>query len=208
MTSNLSSEHGLAQLPAHVHGFALVHRAMRRDARRLAAAAPVAPGPHLDRVRGWWRQVRSVIEWHHRTEDDILWPALRARVPGFAGEEARMHADHAALDEAMSAVTSALAAGDRARLRAAAAGFDETVRAHLRAEEALVLPAFCGGVPVEEYTALERRVIGSAPLPLLAFLAPWMLDEADTAGSAMPPPVRLMGGTVLRWNYHRQWRWW
>ncbi|WP_436494483.1 hemerythrin domain-containing protein [Actinokineospora sp. HUAS TT18] len=214
MQAHLSTENGLDSLPKHVHGFALMHVAMRRDARRLVSVAPVLPQDRVGKVADWWKQVRAVIDWHHHTEDDILWPALRDRVPGFAETEKAMHADHAALDDAMDAVGAALKPGrPRGEVEAAALGFDAIIRDHLRAEESVVFKAFCVDLSQREYSAIEQRVITSAPLPIMQFLVPWMLDGADNASavgaaSAMPPPVRLLGTTVLRWNYHRQYRWW
>ncbi|SDI44835.1 Hemerythrin HHE cation binding domain-containing protein [Actinokineospora alba] len=209
MRTQLSTENGLSTIPRHIHGFALMHVAMRRDARRLVAGAAGVRDGQVDRVAGWWRQVRAVIDWHHHTEDDILWPALRAKSPVFAEREQAMHADHIALDEAMEAVTKALAPGRLLDLAGAARRFDTVVHAHLRDEEAVVLSAFRDDLSEREYLAIERRVIASAPMSVMAFLPPWMLDGADGVGaSSMPPPVRLLGTTVLRLRYHRQWRWW
>jgi iron-sulfur cluster repair protein YtfE (RIC family) len=183
-----------------------MHMAMRRDARRLVSVAPVLRDDKVERVAAWWRQVRAVIDWHHHTEDDILWPALRSRVPSFAEREKEMHADHAELDTAMDAVATALTRGG---LEAAATRFDTVVRDHLRDEEAVVLPAFCVEMTEREYTTIEQRVISSAPLSVMSFLPPWMLDGAGAGATAsMPPPVRVLGTTVLRWRYHQQWRWW
>ncbi len=213
MTGRLSGEHGVDDLPGHVHGFALMHRAMRRDAHRLVTAAPTLAADKMAKAARWWHQVRAVIDWHYHTEDDLLWPALRSKVPAFARTESAMHDDHAALDAAMDAVTSALSGGDRTELVSAAARFDAIIQAHLRAEEDVVLPVFCFDMTRREYLAIEREVMASASPSLLAFLFPWMLDSfsrADTAGmiATVPPPVRLIGMTVLQWRYQRQWCWW
>lgn len=212
MTTPTSSERGLDALPGHIHGFALMHMAMRRDARRLGAAAPTLdPGGG---VAGWWQQLRRTIEWHHRSEDDMLWPEMRCQVPGFAHQDDVLEDDHAALDEAMDAVSAALVpSGDRAALVAAAARFDNLIHDHLRREEAIVFPAFATGLPVAKYLAIERRVIGSAGFGLLTFVLPWMFDgfsgrAAGQAGATIPPPIRLLGATVLRRRYRQRWRQW
>ncbi|MCG8915138.1 hemerythrin domain-containing protein [Actinokineospora sp. PR83] len=209
MTAGLSSEHGLDGLPENLHGFALLHRAMRRDAKKLLAVAPKLSSPKRPRVASWWDQVRATIDWHHHTEDDILWPELRAKVPGFAEREVDMHADHAALDEAMDAVTAALRLDDNAALVEAATRFDAIIHDHLRAEETIVLPAFVA-MGKRAYGNVERRIMFSAPPTVLAFLLPWMFDGAGSgrAAALMPLPVRLIGLTALNFRYERSYRWW
>lgn len=203
METNLSTEHGLSALPGHLHGFALIHRAMRRDARRLRAGVPEG---RVAKAASWWHQVRAVIDWHHHTEDEVLWPLIGSRLG--PGTEKAMHADHAALDAAMAAVTAALVPG-AADLPAAASRFHDVLIAHLRAEEAAVLPVFVHQLTRAEYDAIERRSVAGAGPSIMLFLPAWLLDEASGySAAAMPPPVRLIGATALRWNYHRQWKWW
>lgn len=213
MTDGMSSARALRGLPEQVHGFALIHLAMRRDARRLVTAAPTLPPARFDRVLGWWNQVRDVIVWHHRTEDDVLWPELRRRVPGFEANEKVMNHDHVALDQAIETVAAALRSNDQDALVSAANWFDALIREHLQLEEALVFPVFRENLSVEEYASIERRVLAQIPMRVMAFLLPWMLDEVDTKTAArvtatMPPPVRLLGTTVLTWHYRNTWRWW
>ncbi|MEV8633981.1 hemerythrin domain-containing protein [Streptosporangium sp. NPDC051023] len=214
MSVPTSSENSLHGMPDHLCAFALMHVAMRRDARRLGKAAPALDPAMYGRVGAWWRQVRDVIDWHHRSEDDVVWPALRRRVRGFAASEKVMNHDHVALDQAMEAVSAALGSnGDRAALVSASAWFDDLIREHLRLEEAVVFPIFSGDLTVDEYLSIERRVLASASAGILTFLLPWMLDQADRTTAAkvnatIPPPIRLFGGTLLRWRYDHSWRWW
>lgn len=212
MTAPLSSEHGLTALPDHLHGFALTHMAMRRDARRLVAAAPTLSPAALRTVADWWHEVRSTIEWHHHSEDELLWPELRRLVPGVTGAGAVLDDDHVALDEAMAEVSRTLGAGG-AGLVAAAGRFDALLHDHLRREEAVVFPAFTTGMTVAQYTAVESRVISSAGIGRLGFILPWMFDgfsrrETGRADATIPPPIRLLNTTVLRNRYRRRWGQW
>ncbi|MEU3186191.1 hemerythrin domain-containing protein [Streptomyces sp. NPDC006923] len=205
MSTPMSSERGLASLPGHFHGFALMHIAMRRDARRLLAAAPVLTRAGLAPAGLWWQQLRDIIDWHHRSEDDVLWPGLLRRAPEFASEARLLGEDHAVLDRAMDGVTSALR-GD-APVVPAATRFDSVLRDHLRDEEAVSFPVFARLSP-DEYLAVERKVIAGAPLKVMSSLQPWMFDGADRRSVAqvaatIPPPVRLIGNTVLRRRYER-----
>jgi hypothetical protein len=200
--SRSSTEHGPAALPGHLQGFALMHVAMRRDAARLRAAATAwrpsgAP---------WWQMFRDVVVWHHRSEDDVLWPTLRRTDPVFAAQAGPLADDHRELDTAMEAVSAAAGHGG-AGLPAAAGRFEKVLLAHLRDEEAVVLPAF-ERMGKRAYLAEERRLIRTAPPRVLAVLQPWMFDGAPAESVAhvsatVPPPLRLAGATVLRARYRR-----
>src|SRR5690606_3548901 len=210
----MSDEQIPGDLPDHVYGFALVHIAIRRDARRLAEAAPALQPVLLPRVRTWWRQVRAVIDWHHRSENEVLWPALRRRVRGFAADERVMRHDHIALDNAMKAISAALApGGDRVALEQTVTWFDALVAEHLTLEEAVLFPIFRTGIGADEYLEIERRVLALARPNVMAFLLPWLFDGvgaevAAKAAATIPPPLRLLGRTVLRRRYYHKLRWW
>ncbi|WP_406134642.1 hemerythrin domain-containing protein [Streptomyces sp. NBC_01089] len=203
----MSSER-LVTLPGHFHGFALMHIAMRRDAARLAAAARSANLGSPERIGAWWRGLRDVIDWHHHSEDEILWPELRRAVPSFAAAAAALDGDHAGLDKAMDTVGAALAPGAPATaLVPAADAFGGLLRDHLATEEHVVFPAFTE-LGEQRYLALERRLLRTAPPRVLGHLQPWMFDAADPTSAAhvaatIPPPVRLLGRTVLRRRYER-----
>lgn len=207
MSSTMSSER-LASVPGHLQGFALMHVAMRRDARRLTAAAPVLAAADHAPVRDWWHRLRAVIDWHHHSEDDVLWPELLRLLPRSRGQAARLTGHHTELDAAMDAVGAALDGGTGpAAVVPAADRFTRVLHDHLREEEEIVFPLFLQ-LPEREYLSLERRVLRSAPRSVLALLPPWMFDGAEPAAVAnvsatMPPPVRLLGRTVLRRRYER-----
>ncbi|WP_433087322.1 hemerythrin domain-containing protein [Dactylosporangium sp. CA-052675] len=205
---SMSSEHGVLDLPEHVRGFALMHVAMRRDAGRLSGAAGAVTAKAVPALASWWQMVRGAIDWHHRSEDEVLWPELRRRVRGFTVREAAIHGDHEILDAAMDAVSAALTPRGVTDLPGAASRFATVLTEHLRAEERLVFPVFAEEITPQEYLAIERRVVATAPARIMAYLQPWMFDGADrravaSVSATIPPPVRLVGGTVLRWRYER-----
>ncbi|MER5887855.1 hemerythrin domain-containing protein [Streptomyces sp. NPDC001941] len=203
----MSSER-LDTLPGHFHGFALMHVAMRRDARRLVAAAPRLSAAGLGPAGRWWRQLRDVIDWHHHSEDDFLWPELLRKLPEFKGQAQQLAGDHTELDRAMDAVTDALRpGGDPARVAPAAATFSGVLHDHLADEEKTVFPVF-DRLGAREYLDLEQRLVRTAPAGVLTTLPPWMFDGADKrsvslVAATMPPPVRLLGRTVLKRRYER-----
>ena len=67
-------------LPGAVMGFAGVHLALRAEAAGVAHL--VAEGDD-QRARRRSALLCRVLTAHHRTEDNLLWPALEARQPGF-----------------------------------------------------------------------------------------------------------------------------
>ncbi|MEV7931164.1 hemerythrin domain-containing protein [Kitasatospora sp. NPDC088779] len=205
-----SSEQGVGALPGHIRGFGLMHVAMRRDAARLSAAAARGSsaggwGPAAA-LADWFGRLRAVIDWHHHSEDEILWPFLRERLAGFDGGGI-LEQDHEALDRTMRRVADVLSARRIAELPEAAAGFENLIREHLGHEEPVVFPAIAG-LPVDEYLRVERRIIQSAPGQVMTYLQPWMFDGADAASvravsATIPGPVRLIGRTVLERRYRR-----
>ncbi|MEV7596064.1 hemerythrin domain-containing protein [Kitasatospora sp. NPDC089797] len=205
-TTVWSSERSLGALPEHIRGFGLMHVAMRRDAARLCAVAARGGSGVPAGLADWFGRLRAVIDWHHHSEDEILWPYLRERVAGFDGSGV-LEQDHEALDRVMARVAGVLAAGRGAELPEAARAFQSLVREHLGHEEPVVFPALAG-LPVQEYLRVERRIIGSAPGQVMAYLQPWMFDGADQASvravsATIPAPVRLLGRTVLDRRYRR-----
>ncbi|MFF2078476.1 hemerythrin domain-containing protein [Kitasatospora sp. NPDC058162] len=205
-TTVWSSEQSLGALPEHIRGFGLMHVAMRRDAARLTAVAARGASGSPAALAEWFGRLRAVIDWHHHSEDEILWPYLRDRVAGFEGSGV-LEQDHEALDRTMSRVAGVLAAGRSSELPDAARAFQGLVREHLGHEEPVVFPALAG-LPVQEYLRVERRIIGSAPGQVMTYLQPWMFDGADPASvravsATIPAPVRLLGRTVLDRRYRR-----
>src|SRR5262245_39545168 len=63
-----------AATPADVSFMYAMHNAFRRDLARLERASAALPSS-----RGGWEIFRDELEFHHRAEDDDLWPELRGR---------------------------------------------------------------------------------------------------------------------------------
>ncbi|MEU5080765.1 MULTISPECIES: hemerythrin domain-containing protein [Streptomyces] len=193
---------GVNALPRHLRGFAQTHLALRRDSRRLVAAAPLLTSAGLPRAAEWWRQLRAIVDWHHRTEDEILWPGLIRHMPEIAAGSHRMVQGHVALDDSMFRVTKALEGGRAELIGGPVDTFDTVLRQHLHEEEELTFPAFAR-VPADVFAALERRVLAAAPFRVKRVLPPWLLDGLPQPDGLMPGPVRLVGRTQLEGAYRR-----
>ena len=117
------------------------HDAFRRDLRRLAGAVETRRTAE-PAVRAGWATFKNQLHVHHTAEDDLLWPALRAKVtqPGDVAVLDAMHAEHARLDPLLDGVDASLAATDSAALVENTGMLAETLAAHMEHEEDQALP--------------------------------------------------------------------
>lgn len=198
--------------PCDLTGMYLMHHAFRRDLRRFVeATATTSPGER-DRwqaMQRWWRHVDSFLEEHHTKEDEILWPALRARVDaGGAAVLDAMEEEHGRIDPLLLTARDGLEAlatgtGDAARRRETAEAFTALaglLDTHLAHEERDAVALVQRHLTAAEWAALEKAGLAAKPPPAaLLFMLPWVADglrPADLApllsGSAAAPLRLLM----------------
>ena len=205
--------------PSYARMFAAMHDAMRRDARRLAAALDAdVPATDVSALARWFDRFEAVIEHHHHCEDDIVWPGLEAivaardcGVEGTAFLLARqvLLDDHQDLDLAMSAVRTSLHDASTVIDRHdAARRFEAILDAHLTREEAALFPLLTAHVSEGEFAVLEQAVVAATSLKAMTFTVPWIMDEApadlcDKVRDGMPTPIRLANRLVLQPRYRR-----
>jgi hypothetical protein len=196
----------LEKAPADTAFMYAMHNAFRRDLLRLERAAQ-DPEPS----RGGWDVIREELEFHHRAEDDDLWPNVRERA---SSEEQRMVIDqmveeHAGVEPALEAVAQAMDGhGD---LTTAIHDLAELVRTHLDHEERLALPIVeqhYSNADWHDYLRTERRKSGRRGAQFLA----WVLDDAtpeDTATvmNELPPPGRVVYRHVIKPRYEARQLW-
>jgi iron-sulfur cluster repair protein YtfE (RIC family) len=172
-----------------------IHRAVRRDLRRLSAAMP---GNHdrLPAIIGdYWSVTNTQLREHHLLEDGLIWPLMRQRLGGRVDAVLdRNEAEHGANTAAMDAFTSAVSAtsADATVARAALAQLDDTIEKHLGHEEADVLPLIPEAFTADDVLFFSAEAMKTNPPQV--FL-PWLLDEAPNDDVAffmapMPPSLR------------------
>ena len=94
-----------------------MHDALRRElvqVTRIAALRDDDPGPLLRAALGW-ELFKKFLLVHHQTEDDVLWPALRAEVAGHSDRLAladALEAEHAVIEPLLTAIDAAAADPD------------------------------------------------------------------------------------------------
>lgn len=178
----------LAQ-PADTVMMSVMHDAMRRDFRRLrdALEQPTPPSPrrrtaladHVDFILGF-------LDIHHHSEDDKLWPRVRAKSPDLSSLLEDMERDHERIVERAVTLSTAVApyresGSDRARSRLLAAldGLLDVLLPHLDREEFELMPLVSARLTVGEWRAFEREARPQVPKTRLAEYLNWFFDGLD-----------------------------
>ncbi len=184
--------------------YRIAHRAMEREAAETAALAErlVGGAPYSKRqARGLRRAVRILLDdldRHHRAEDDVGWPILRAANPdpevrtGTAPLLAALGHDHERLHRTMTAMRTATEqlAGQpehpavRRALAGAAAQLADQLGRHIADEEAVIFPLISASVSVADFTRWEKAADHGIPLRDLPILLPSTLRVVDPADRA------------------------
>ncbi len=170
-----------------------IHRAVRRDLSRLAAAFDAEEPASADAIRAYWADFASALHHHHEFEDNVVWPLLADRLEGRADALLARNAEqHAAMSATMDACEAAIAtmSTDRSEARERLAEAAAAINGHLDAEEADVLPLSEVFSPDDvAYFMAENAKLD----PPEVFL-PWVLDDAadddvEFFARTVPAPV-------------------
>jgi hemerythrin-like domain-containing protein len=193
--------------------FRAVHRKTRADvARYLRAVETAAEMDRATRLRPlarWARGFAHELVHHHVREDEILFPALRDKVPAIdcvLGDIAR---HQRAIDEVLARwpVVSQRLADPAVPFEEAKAEAIELARAlrdavlrRLDLEDAEVLPVLAANFDGAEYDALVARA--ERHRPGRAFAIPWSVDAVDP-GDRAALLARATPEARLVWHLHQ-----
>jgi len=177
-----------------------MHDALRRELAqvgRIASRRDDNPGTLLRAALGW-ELFKKFLTVHHQTEDDVLWPPLRASVAGRPERTAlvdALEAEHGVIDPLLAAIDAAAADPDYGYQR-----FGDIVdelatklTAHLAHEETDGLPLIDASLTEQEWQHFAQvhaeRIRGDASLYM-----PWLLNGAspqmlDAILGKFPPPL-------------------
>jgi hemerythrin-like domain-containing protein len=194
--------------PPDLTTFAVLHRAMRVDGTRLAAAVAAVGDADRTRVAAlarWYRGFCAELHEHHTVEDELFFPVLADRVPSFDGHAERIELEHHQLDDALAGVGAALDAlaepggrvASHTRAVAATRELADLLERHLGFEDADVLPLYVRHFTADEYAEIEQRARKRASLANLTFTIPWGAqaasdDERARMFGAAPLAFRLV----------------
>lgn len=153
------------------------HRALRRDVARLVADLSRRADP--SRQRDQLASFAAMLELHHRAEDEVLWPALRAESPELGVELDALEREHrgllglvARLDRALAGEPSPVAAD------ALAATLAAQLLGHLAREDERVLPAIFASVDAETWRALMSTARAKCTPEELDAVESWLAEPA------------------------------
>ena len=162
-----------------------MHDALRRElvqVARIAGQRNGHPGTQLHAALGWELFKRFLLV-HHRSEDDALWPVLRAHVadkPDRVALVDALEAEHTAIDPLLTAIDAAAANPDYGYQRFGDI-IDELagkLTGHLTHEESEGLPLVDASLTRAEWQHYAQvhteRIGGDAPVAV-----PWLLDGAS-----------------------------
>ena len=111
MTDTARDDVATITLSEHSRLLIASHRAMRADGRRLITAThrlqDRRPSDALALGRAF-AEIVTLIDDHHWSEDDVLYPFLATRLPHFNHDAVQLEQDHVNLDAAMARVTAGL----------------------------------------------------------------------------------------------------
>jgi iron-sulfur cluster repair protein YtfE (RIC family) len=177
-----------------------MHDALRRDLERVGRiAGRLDDDPaKLLRAASGWELFKKFLVNHHESEDEALWPVLRAAVAAHPDQEAlvdALEAEHAVIDPLLRAIDLAAADPDGGHERFGGL-VDQLIielSAHLTHEERDGLPLIDASVTEEEWQHFNS-VNAERNRPDAAMFMPWLLEGADRSRldallGKFPPPM-------------------
>lgn len=197
----------------------VVHRVFRRESRILRDL--VAAVPHGDHARSrvvgaGVRDYHLGVHTHHTSEDEAIWPLLKARASMQVELVQRMEEQHEELagylDRLIEVVPGWEATADAALRDELVALFDAhrpVLITHLDEEERDIVPLICEHITLAEWEEMGRRFIAHTPKTKLLYFLGALLEEATdkeraTMLGALPFPGRLVWRAVGEGHYRRR----
>lgn len=184
-------------LPSAMLGFVGVHLGLRAE---VAAIEHAVEHDDIDRAQRRADVLNQVLHHHHRAEDELLFPALRERQPGFETTSAVLESQHATLDVELPALCTDLARAGRVR---------RIVESHLAHEEQHVLPVWLASFTADEHARFATSLQRSTPLRDAGLMVAWLLDTApddafELAWAQVPASLRAVHRLWWRRRYERR----
>ena len=171
--------------------YTLIHKAIRlaqSDFLVHLGSTDAANRVEWDATVKGWKAIKKLLDAHSVHEDTHIHPIIHRIAPDI---EARLEADHEALDKQVDAIDrqiDALASETDPEVRRTAATaiyqdfamFMARYFDHLTREETEALPALFAKVPFDELLAARNRLIGSIPPEEKLEELPWIARSLST----------------------------
>jgi iron-sulfur cluster repair protein YtfE (RIC family) len=192
------------------------HDAFRRDLTRLARTASVAHDPaRRESVQAGWELFKRQLLMHHTAEDEIIWPALRARLDHSEAALSvldAMEGEHELIDPLLAAVDAEFGRDGEDRVADVIDALTSSLTGHLRHEERDGLPLIGVALSAAEWRGLGRKMGTKNGMAAGAEMFAWILDSTDHDHSKatlaqLPPPLRVLYRTIWKPRFERTPRW-
>jgi hypothetical protein len=162
-----------------------MHDALRRDLAqvgRIASRLDDDPGKLLQATLGW-ELFKKFLLVHHQSEDDALWPALRASVAGQPDRVAlvdALEAEHGIIEPMLTAIDKAAGDPDYGyqRFGDIVDELSAKLTAHLSHEESDGLALIDASLTEQDWQHFSQ-VHGQRNGPDAARYMPWLLSDAS-----------------------------
>jgi hypothetical protein len=177
-----------------------MHDALRRELAQVGRIASRRDDDPAKLLRGalGWELFKKFLLVHHQSEDDALWPPLRAAVAGQPDRVAlveALEAEHSVIEPLLTAIDAAAADPDYGYQRFGDI-IDELsaqLTAHLAHEETDGLALIDASLTPQQWQNFAQ-VHGQRNLPDASRYMPWLLNDANPQITAailgkFPPPL-------------------
>jgi iron-sulfur cluster repair protein YtfE (RIC family) len=204
-------------LPPALQGWLGAHTAFRRDADALVnavAAHDPSDTAAAARLADAFAISKRMLDEHHATEDEVVFPELIGRSPAFAGVVMTMSLEHVDLDDvvddmnrALNVLTAKTSRNEdvHERLVEQTETFRELMNLHLDVEEEYALPMFLRHLTIEEIDSIgDQHLARNADKldEMIPWVASALTPDASTAMLAgMPQAVQ---DNFANWNVEFQ----
>ncbi|MFD7159058.1 hemerythrin domain-containing protein [Kribbella sp. NPDC059898] len=200
------------------HEMVLIHRVIRREFGQLPRLfRSAADNRARSKVIGAHaKEMLHFLHTHHTGEDELLFPLLRKRTTLDPELMDRMDAQHAQVNDAVTAVTADLpgwtASANAAAGERMASVIDATMPTlinHLAEEEQQLLPIVAVTLTQGEWDALGKHGMSAIPLTRRLVILGHITEEADDAErqrflQVVPAPARLAYKLIGRRQFTRE----
>lgn len=194
----------------------VVHAAVRRDLERLERALadfPSGSRSRAERVDNAWRFLDGQLSHHHHSEEEILWPALKA----FGVDESLVTAlddEHEAMAAAMGytwrrwRLAADPSAEHVADAQSAVTDLHATIDDHFAHEERDLEPVMAKVMSEPAMKKAEAEIGRGQKLSAAGAMLNWVLDDADPGtrafvGRLAPKPFLFVLQRAFRAPYRR-----
>jgi hemerythrin-like domain-containing protein len=202
---------GSSESHADVRTYRVVHDAFRLATTRFVdATGKLEPSALQGMIGSHWGFYDAVLDTHHHSEDNSIFPALLAVRPDMGALITRLEDDHQQLIRALDTVDSAIAAFEaqpddahKKTMHEAVVAVRDLFFPHLDTEDEQILPAIAESIPPKEWERLDKAALKAIPrehLPTAAGAIDELIQDLPEDERPPPPPLPLRIMLALSWR--------